>query len=183
MEFLDVLTENGTRSGEIATRKEVHEKGLWHRIALVAVINSENKILMQQRSATCKKFPLLWDLAMASHVQSGEDSITTCVREINEEIGLQIEYKAQVKDFRFITSFRNHHEYDEVGGKHLIENQYYDLFVLRKDIDLSELTYNDGEVSDAKWVTYTEIQKLLNNNQLHPRVEWIPEIVRYINKF
>lgn len=178
MEYIDVLNENGVKTKEVLSRDEVHKKGLWHRISLVAVINDDNEILLQRRSMQCKKFPGLWDLAMASHVQAGEDSVTTAVREINEEIGLQIEYKAKVRDFRFITSFRNHHTFGDI-----IENQYYDLFILRKNIEIEDLEYNDNEVMDAKWVDYTELQKFIKQNQLHPRLEWVDEVVRYINKF
>ena len=177
-EMLDVLDGNGVRTGEIVSRKEVHEKGLWHRIALVAIVNDDNEILMQQRSMSTWKFPGLWDLSVASHVQAGEDSISTAVRETNEEVGVQIEYKAKVKDFRFLTSFRNHHTMEDI-----IENQYYDLFILRRELKLDQLSYNDNEVMDTQWVDYTMLQRLLQENKLHPRQEWIEEVVRYINKF
>ena len=49
-EMIDVLDENGVKTGTIATRKEVHKKGLWHRAIVVAIINEKNEILIQQRS-------------------------------------------------------------------------------------------------------------------------------------
>jgi len=30
-EMIDVLNENGVRTGEIVSRTEVHKQGLWHR--------------------------------------------------------------------------------------------------------------------------------------------------------
>ena len=30
IELIDVLNENGVKTGEVATRDEVHEKGMWH---------------------------------------------------------------------------------------------------------------------------------------------------------
>lgn len=31
MELIDVLDENGVKTGEVVSREEVHKKGLWHR--------------------------------------------------------------------------------------------------------------------------------------------------------
>lgn len=45
--LLDVLDENGIKTGNILSRKEVHKRGLWHRIIVVAIINEKNEILMQ----------------------------------------------------------------------------------------------------------------------------------------
>ena len=176
-EMIDVVNENGVRTGEIVSRAEIHRKGLWHRVAMLCIVNSNNEMLLQQRHKNLNKFPGLWDLSVASHVQSGSDVVSTLLKEVNEEIGIQIEYKVQAKDFRFITSFRNHHVYQD-----LIENQYYDLFVLRKDIDLKDITFNDKEVQDVQWVNYTKLQKLIKAGVMHPRLEWVDEIVNYINR-
>ena len=47
MELIDVLDENGIKTGEILSRDEVHKRGLWHRIIVVAIINEKNEILIQ----------------------------------------------------------------------------------------------------------------------------------------
>ena len=176
-EMLDVLTENGVRTGEVRTRADCHKLGLWHRIALLAIVNDDNKILMQRRSSKVSKFPGLWDLSVASHVQAGDDSLATVLRETNEEIGVQIGFRVEVRDFRLVTSFRNQHVFGDI-----IENQFYDLFVLRKNIDASNITFNDEEVSEIKFVDYTELQKLLKANMLHPRTEWVEDVMRIINR-
>ena len=49
-EIIDVLDESGKKVGKIATRKEVHQKGLWHGAIVAAILNDKNEILMQQRS-------------------------------------------------------------------------------------------------------------------------------------
>ena len=49
-EMIDVLDENGIKTGEVLSRSEIHKRGLWHRLIVVAVINEKNEILMQQRS-------------------------------------------------------------------------------------------------------------------------------------
>ena len=71
MEYIDILDENGIPTGETATRKEVHEKGLWHRAVLCVIVDNKNRILIQQRSANKEKYPNKWDLSVAGHVSSG----------------------------------------------------------------------------------------------------------------
>lgn len=49
-ELIDVLDENGVLTGEMIPRSEVHKQGLWHRAIVVAIVNENNQILLQQRS-------------------------------------------------------------------------------------------------------------------------------------
>ena len=177
-EMIDVLDENGVKTGEIRSRRDVHKLGLWHRIALLVIANDRNEILIQQRGKNVFKYPNMWDLSVASHVQAGQTSLNTILREVNEEIGFQIPRKITVIDFQFITSFRNHHVMGDV-----IENQYYDMFMLRENINLDQITFNDDEVQDIQYMNYTGVQKLMKSGQMHPRDEWIEPIIEAINKF
>lgn len=89
-EMIDVLDENGIKTGQIVTRDEVHRKGLWHRCIVVAILNDKNEILLQQRSQEKLTNPGKWDVAAAGHVDAGEDALSTVIRETSEEIGVNI---------------------------------------------------------------------------------------------
>ena len=67
-ELLDVLDENGIKTGEVVPRSEVHKRGLWHRSIVVAIINEKNEILLQQRSMTKEKNAGMWDISAAGHI-------------------------------------------------------------------------------------------------------------------
>ena len=54
-ELVDVLDENGIKTGKILSRDEVQKKGLWHRAIVVAIVNEKNEILLQQRSSSKEK--------------------------------------------------------------------------------------------------------------------------------
>lgn len=177
-EMLDILDENGIRTGEVRSRKDVHALGLWHRIALLVIANDRNEILIQQRGISVSKYPGLWDLSVASHVQSGQTSLNTILREVNEEIGFQIPRKITVMDFQFVTSFRNQH----IAGD-IIENQYYDLFLLRENINIDQIVFNDNEVQNVKYINYTKLQEMVAAKEMHPRMEWMSPTVDAINKF
>ncbi|MCL2438959.1 MAG: NUDIX domain-containing protein [Alphaproteobacteria bacterium] len=176
-EMIEVLDDYGVPDGRIVSRDEAHEKGLLHRGGVVAIVNSENKILMQRRSASKRVFPGVWDISLAAHVSAGEDSITTVMREMNEEIGFQIERKIQAKDFRFLTSFR-----EDIMPGDKVEKHWYDLFVIVKNIDIKNLCFNDAEVDGVAWLSYTDIIKLKESGQLSPRQGWITPVFKFINK-
>lgn len=182
MELIDVLDENGIKTGEVLPRDEIHRQGLWHRGVVCAIINSDNQVLIQQRSLSRYKFPGLWDLSVAAHISAGEDAITALVRELNEEIGIIISKNIKIKDCYFISSFRNTHEIQDNRLGKITERIFYEFFLVRLNFDLSKCKFNDGEVMDVKWASYADILKLEKAHKLHPRTEWIKEIKKYIGE-
>ncbi len=79
-ELIDVLDENGIKTGEILSRSEVHKKGLWHRIIVVAIVNEKNQVLIQQRSYNKDKNAGLWDISVTGHITTGQDSLSAAKR-------------------------------------------------------------------------------------------------------
>ena len=176
-ELIDVLDENGVKTGIIATRREVHEKGLWHRAIVVAIINEKNEILIQQRSANKDKNPNMWDISAAGHVSSGQDSLSAATREINEEVSVNLGYNVEVKEFRFMYSFRK----QQIFRDDFIENQFYDFFVLRQQgLNKDSIKFQASEVQDIKFVSISELNELRNTNQLVPRDEVYDVLSEYL---
>ena len=127
-ELIDVLTENGIKTGEVLPRSEVHKKGLWHRIIVVAIINEKNEILLQQRSNDKDKNPGMWDISVTGHLSAGQDSLMAVAREISEEVSVSLGYSVDIKDFRYMFSYRK----EEKVNEYHFDRQFYDFFILRK---------------------------------------------------
>jgi isopentenyl-diphosphate delta-isomerase type 1 len=72
------------------SRSEVHRLGLNHRAVHVLVFNSHGEVFLQKRSMKKDRHPGVWDSSASGHVDSGEDYDATAVREVSEEIGLQL---------------------------------------------------------------------------------------------
>ena len=178
MEYFDILDEDGLLTGRTATRKETHEKGLWHRAVLVAVVDSSNKILIQQRSENKDKYPGKWDISVAGHVSSGYYSVESAYIEVMEEIGHQIPASVKVADFRYITSFRDSRKVND----NFIENQFYDLFVLYLDVNSSELDIQLSEVQKIEFVSPFKIVEMNNDKLMHPRDQWVDIIYKFHSK-
>jgi isopentenyl-diphosphate Delta-isomerase len=88
-EIFDVVNENDEVIGR-ATRNEVHRRGLMHRATHVLVFNSAGQIFLQKRSMKKDRQPGLWDSSASGHLNVGEDYDACAVRELREEIGLEV---------------------------------------------------------------------------------------------
>ncbi len=179
-EYIDVLNEDGVKTGEILPRKEIHEKGLWHRAIVIAIINEKNEVLLQQRAAHKEKNPNLWDISVAGHISSGQDSVSAAVREINEEVMVSIEAKAKVTDFRYMLSYRVSQTFSE----NFVENQFYDFFVLRKNgIRKQHIRMQESEVQDVKFVSLIELEQLLQTDKIVQRAPLYDALRDYLYRF
>lgn len=150
-----------------------------HRAIIVAIVNNENKILIQKRSKTKEKFPGLWDLSVAGHVPFGFDSVACAASEVMEEIGYMLPKSVEVKDFRFMTSFRNILPMSD----EFFENQFYDFFIYNINLKIEDFIVQEDEVEEVKYVSAYEIKQMANQGLFHPRTEWIDVLYRYITKF
>src|SRR5258706_15211525 len=88
-EIFDVVDEHDRVVGR-ETRGEVHRRGLMHRAIHVLVFNSRGEIFLQKRSQKKDRQPGLWDSSASGHVDSGETYDACAVRELQEELGLEL---------------------------------------------------------------------------------------------
>jgi isopentenyl-diphosphate delta-isomerase type 1 len=88
-EIFDVVNDSDEVTGR-ERRCEVHRLGLKHRAVHVLVFNSRGELFLQKRSMTKDTFPGAWDSSAAGHLDCGEDYDACAIRELREEIGLQI---------------------------------------------------------------------------------------------
>ena len=90
-EIIDLVDENDEVIGQ-ATKEEAHENGLYHRISAMIITNDKGQIAMQKRAKNYFGGGLL-DHSAAGHLSSGESYEDNAVREIKEELGIEINLK------------------------------------------------------------------------------------------
>ena len=176
-ELIDVLDENGVKTGEILTRKEIHKRGLWHRAIAVAVINEQNQILVQQRSFKKEKNTGMWDISVAGHISSGQYALSAASREINEEISVNLGFNVDIKEFRYMFSYRK----EEILKENYIERQFYDFFILRKNgLRTEDIKVQESEVEQIKFVSVSELNEMIENKEIVERTPIYKELMNYI---
>lgn len=156
-EYLDILNNDGTLAGYTASKKEAHEKGLWHKTVHVWCVNSKGEILLQHRSKEKENHPDLWDISVAGHVSSGESSIDGVKREVKEEIGLDI----SISDLEYLGTV---HQRFVLNNDTYIDNELNDIYILKlKDDEKFEI--QKEELDQLKWVTLPDLKRMMKENK------------------
>ena len=179
-ELIDVLDENGVHTGEVLPRKEIHKRGLWHRAIVVAIVNEKNEVLLQQRSEKKDKNAGMWDISVAGHISAGQDSLSAAAREINEEVSVLLGYRTEIKDFRYMISYRK----EQVIKEDYIERQFYDFFILRTSgVDDKTLFFQQDEVQAVKFVDLSTIQRMVEKKEIVDRPEVYNVLTNFLFRF
>lgn len=89
-EYLDLVDENDHVIGR-KLRAEIYAEGLDNfRVINVFLINSLGQLWIPRRTASKATFPLALDFSAAGHVESGETYDQTFVREVAEELNIDV---------------------------------------------------------------------------------------------
>ncbi|MCX5750858.1 MAG: NUDIX domain-containing protein [Candidatus Saganbacteria bacterium] len=86
-EILPVLDEKGDRIGQ-ATRKVVHEQGLWHPSVRLLIFDVDGRVLVQKRSLAKDSGGGKLAQSIGAHVPVGASNEATIVDEAREELGI-----------------------------------------------------------------------------------------------
>lgn len=168
MEIWDILDEDGNVTGKTINKDEgiMMPKGIYHQGADVWIINSEKKILIQKRAPQKRLEPNLWAMTGGSVIK-GESALDTIKRETKEELGIELEVEKAIKIHHYKTG-----------------NVWLDEYIVEQEINLSDIIMQVEEVSDVKFVSFDEIEKLYENNMfMANRWEFVREEIRkYIGK-
>ena len=98
-EVFDVVDGHDEVVGQ-ATRREVHARGLRHRAVHVLLFNLKAELFVQKRAATKDTFPGRYDSSASGHLDSGETYDDGAVRELREELGVEVSVGELVKLFK-----------------------------------------------------------------------------------
>ena len=146
MEYWDIYDKNRNKTGKIIKRGERMLDGEFHLIVHIWIKNSNNEFLIQQRSEKVKN-PLVWSTTGGSAV-AGEDSFTAALREVKEELGIDL---TNEKGYLFDVDI-----YEE-------DNQQYisDTYLYFIDLDVNALTLQTEEVKQVKFEKMSVIKKMM----------------------
>ena len=148
-EIID-LYNNARQVVGVADKSQPIPDGLNKLVTHVWIINKRGQFLLQQRAASSKMFPNMWGQTGGA-AQTGEDSWQCCARETHEELGITIDFDKSV----WIGTFKR-------------PNDFVDVWVVRADFDIADLTLQADEVQDVKWATKSEIDELIDTGLFVP---------------
>ena len=115
-ELVDRLDEQGNYTGQTILKSDAHRHGIFHPTVHIWFYTNQGEVLIQQRGEFKDTHPLLWDVSVAGHIGAGEDIYDGALREVKEEIGLNIEKE----DLTMIGVFKSTQEHGEMEALTMI---------------------------------------------------------------
>ena len=95
-----ILVDDHDREIGFKAKADCHTgKGVLHRAFSIFVFNSDNELLLQQRSPSKMLWPGYWSNTCCSHPRRGEAMATAVTRRLEQELGFTcpLEYLVQVQ--------------------------------------------------------------------------------------
>ena len=140
-EYFDVCTIDRDYLGKTAPRGIDLPNGEYHVVVMGVITNQEGKLLLARRSASKIGAPGKWECSAGS-VLAGETSAAAIVREIREELGLELSSGPGPVAW-FI-------EGDAI----------FDVWGFTTGMRIGDLTLDSAEVDEAKFVTFGELKRI-----------------------
>ena len=165
--LLKVLDENGNVTDMEVTKKEVHEKHLWHQEVAIFIINKDGKILLQRRSEHVHYNNGKWGM-VANHVGVNQTLIDALIQKAQEEIG----YDINPSDVRYLTMLKRQEER---------EQRFTYFYYLKTDIKEEDIKLNPYLATDKKWFDFYELQELMLTNSSEVVFKNTPEYINISN--
>lgn len=166
-EKIDVYNKNKEKTGKIVLRERGASLNEGEFIISITawIVNKNGKILMTQRKLDKVKGGM-WE-PTTGLVISGETSEQGVLRELKEEIGLELEEK-DITLIKEIIEERNDLSF------------FRDIYLVNKEISLEQLNFNDGEVINAKYVTLDEFNNMIKDGETHAWLDYFNELYKKI---
>lgn len=163
MEIWDLYTKDRIKTEETMVRGEKITKGFYRLVVHVCIFNSRGEMLIQQRQPFKSSWSNMWDITVGGSAISGDTSQSAAEREVYEEIG----YKLSLDRIRPALTIN-------------FEDGFDDMYLIKKDIEISDLYLQYEEVKAVKWASKEEILKLIDEEIFIPYHKSLIELLFFM---
>lgn len=151
-ELLTQVDENNQLIGSIS-RGEAHETaGVFYRTVYILVKNDKDEVLVQNRSSTKDLYPGCWDLSVGGHVNFGKSYEETAVRELKEELGLDVTQDDLLLKGEVLVRLPKTGEYFHVFEYNLKPGE--------------KIAPSKEEINKTRWITIADMKKSMDKKSL-----------------
>jgi isopentenyl-diphosphate Delta-isomerase len=135
-----ILVDEADREIGHLDRARCHAgSGALHRAFSLFIFNESGELLLQQRAASKRLWPLYWSNSCCSHPRRSESMESAVHRRLNEELGLSC-------PLHFLFKFQYQAQYDAAGA----ERELCSVFIGRCS---GQVRVNPAEIHDWRWTS------------------------------
>lgn len=161
-EYLDIIDEQGSPTGQIVDRDIAHRDGIPHRTAHLWLVRRREgriQVLLQKRAARKSSYPGCYDISSAGHIPAGVDYVPSAIRELQEELGIT------APENQFVACGERRIVQDAVFfGKPFHDRQISRVFYLWLDLEEDAFTLQPEEVDAVRWMDLSECIQGVKDN-------------------
>jgi isopentenyl-diphosphate delta-isomerase len=140
-----ILVDEADREVGHMSKVKCHEgRGLLHRAFSLLIFNGAGDLLLQQRAATKRLWPLYWSNSCCSHPRRSETMESAIHRRLQEELGLRCA-------LNFLFKFQYQAQFDAAGAEH----ELCSVFIGRST---DPVRFNRNEILAARWISPEALQ-------------------------
>lgn len=114
-------------------------RGILHRAFSLLIFNAAGELLLQQRSASKRLWPLYWSNSCCSHPRRAESMETAVQRRLHEELGVRC-------PMHFLYKFQYQAQWDATGA----ENELCSVYIGRTQTPIQA---DPAEIAGLRWLS------------------------------
>ena len=143
-----ILVDEQDREIGSQQKSACHEgQGTLHRAFSIFVFNSNDELLLQQRSGSKPLWPLYWSNTCCSHPRLGETMEIAVSRRLSQELGFDCA-------LNYLYKFSYHAQFGEIGAEREFCWVYFGYFDGAIDPNISE-------IADSRWIDIKSLNQEL----------------------
>ena len=158
-ELVEILDEDGKFTDDVKPKKAAHKYGYWHQASQIWIYNSKGEILLQKRAKDKDSYPGLWDISVAGHVSAHETPENAALREMREEIGVEL----KTNELKKIDVRKDSLKIPELDWNN---NEFVHVFLWRFNGNINKLKLLDGEVESLKFISLGKLESEISDPYL-----------------
>lgn len=144
-ESLILVDETDREVGHLSKALCHDGRGVLHRAFSLLIFNDSGELLLQQRSAAKRLWPLYWSGSCCSHPRREETLHTAIHRRLHQELGIRC-------DLTFLFKFQYQAQYGAAGAEHELCSVYIGSHDGPLHVDASE-------IAGWRWVAPAALQQ------------------------
>ena len=149
MELLDVYDSLGNKTGRVVERgnkDEIFNDNEHIAVAIIYIENDKGEFLIQK---TSKEKGGHYS-STGGHINHNEDAYSTIIREVQEELGIDISNDSIIS-----------------LGHICVDFPVRFIFYLKKNVDLKDITLQKDEVESISYMSVDQIKDFLDKGLMH----------------